>query len=194
MPESRHELWLARHGETEWSLSGQHTGITDIPLTENGREQAKLVGERLAGRQFAAVLTSPMTRARETARLAGYGDQAEIDDRLMEWNYGEYEGRTTADIRKEVPGWTVWTHPTPGGESAAEVGARADAVIERVRSINGNVIIFSHGHFLRVLGTRWIGLPPEDGARFALSTGTFSVLGYERDTPVFRSWNEGAHL
>ncbi len=189
-----HEIYLARHGETEWSLSGQHTGTSDIPLTDNGRRHAKALGERLAGREFAAVFTSPLSRASETCKLAGLGDQAVVREELLEWDYGEYEGRTTADIRETVPGWTVWSHASPGGETAEEVGARCDALIEDLLGIEGNVACFAHGHLLRVLGARWMGVPPENGANLALSTGTLSVLGWERDNRTLDLWNDGGHI
>ena len=188
-----HEIYLARHGETEWSLSGQHTGITDIPLTERGRGHAEALGDRLAGHEFAAVFASPLERALETCRLAGFGDRCVERPELVEWNYGEYEGMTTPQIRESVPGWTVWTHDTPGGESPAEVGARCDALIEELLEVDGDVVLFAHGHILRVFGARWIALPPEHGARLALSTGTLSVLGWERDNRVLRLWNDGSH-
>lgn len=183
------ELWLIRHGETEWSRSGAHTGRTDIPLTEEGRERARLVGRLLAGQSFALVLTSPLGRAFETCRLAGFAAQAVVDPNLREWDYGDYEGRRTADIRAERPEWSLWFDGAPGGESAAQVGARASAVIERAIQAPGDVAIFAHGHLLRVLAAMWTGLAPEDGRRFALSTGSISRLGYERETRVLTEWN-----
>ncbi|MGI8946342.1 MAG: histidine phosphatase family protein [Thermoleophilaceae bacterium] len=189
-----HEIFLARHGETEWSLNGRHTGTTDIPLTENGRRHARALGTRLQGRDFAAVFTSPLSRAAETCRLAGLGERAVERSELLEWNYGEYEGRTTADIRETVPGWTVWSGEIPGGETAAEVGARCDALIEEMVEIDGDVACFAHGHLLRVLGARWIGIDPERGANLALSTGTLSVLGWERVNRTLRLWNDGGHI
>jgi broad specificity phosphatase PhoE len=183
------EVVLVRHAETEWSLSGKHTGRTDVPLTDAGREHARRLAPRLAGREFAAVLTSPMSRARETCELAGLGDQAQVRDDLMEWDYGEYEGVTTVEIRKTRPDWYLWRDGCPGGEVAADVGARVDRVIAEVCGLDGDAALFAHGHVLRVLGARWVGLPPQDGGRFALSTGTLSALGYERDTPVFWRWN-----
>jgi broad specificity phosphatase PhoE len=188
------EIFLARHGETEWSLSGQHTGTSDIPLTDNGRRHAKALGDRLAGREFAAVFTSPLSRASDTCKLAGLGDQAVVREELLEWDYGEYEGRTTADIRETVPGWTVWSHETPGGETPEEVGARCDALIEDLLQIEGNVACFGHGHLLRVLGARWMGIPPEKGANLALSTGTLSILGWERVNRTLDLWNDGGHI
>jgi broad specificity phosphatase PhoE len=187
------ELVLARHGATEWSVSGQHTSRTDLPLTPEGEAQARALGRALAGRRFALVLTSPMQRARRTAELAGFGDRAEVTDDLCEWDYGEYEGRTTDEIQREVPGWTVWTHPMVGGETADEVGARVDRVLVRVRAVHGSggdAIVFGHGHCLRILGARWVELGPLDGRRFALSTATLSILGREHATPVFARWNE----
>ncbi|MBA2439213.1 MAG: histidine phosphatase family protein [Thermoleophilaceae bacterium] len=188
------EIYLARHGETEWSLNGRHTGMTDIPLTENGRRHAKALGARLAGREFAAVFTSPLSRAADTCRLAGLEDGAIERDELLEWGYGEYEGLTTVEIRETVPGWTVWSHETPGGETPAQVGARCDAMIEDLLQIDGDVACFGHGHLLRVLGARWIGVAPEKGANLALSTGTLSVLGWERVNRTLELWNDGSHL
>jgi broad specificity phosphatase PhoE len=186
---ARPELWICRHGETEWSRSGRHTSRTDVPLAPVGEERAKVMGARLADVDFDLVLTSPKRRARDTAALAGYAD-AEVSDDVVEWDYGDYEGLTTPAIRESVPGWTIWTHPAPGGETAAQVGARADRVVERVRTAAASrALVFSHGHFLRVLGARWIGLPPSSGALFTLDTGTLSVLGWERETPAFVRWN-----
>ncbi len=183
------ELWLIRHGETEWSRSGQHTSRTDLPLTEQGEQRARQLGKYLNAKPFALVLTSPMQRARSTCRLAGFGEQSEIDADLLEWDYGDYEGLTTAEIRKTAPNWTVWTAPCPNGESAAQVGARADAVIGRATRSNGPTALFGHGHMLRVLAARWLGLDANAGRLFALSTGTISVLGHERDSPVIQQWN-----
>ena len=185
-----HEVVLVRHGETEWSRTGRHTGRTDVPLTDAGREQARATASRLAGRSFERVLTSPLQRAAETCRLAGLGGSAETVDDLREWDYGEYEGRTTPEIRKEVEDWTVWAGPLPGGESVADVGARADRVLESLRGVEGDVALVAHGHMLRVLGARWVGLPPEGGRMLALSTAALCVLGWERETRVLRSWNE----
>lgn len=181
-------MWLVRHGETPWSLQWLHTSVTDVPLTERGIEAARELGARLAGRSFGLVLTSPRARTRETAVLAGFPD-ALVDDDLVEWHYGAYEGISTADIRETVPGWSIWSHPTPGGESAADVGGRVDRVVARVRGSEGDALLFGHAHALRVLTARWLGLPPEDGRLFRLDTGSLSVLGYERETPVIRSWN-----
>ena len=188
------EILLVRHGETEWSLSGQHTGLTDIPLTEAGRRQAEALGRRLSDRSIESVLTSPLGRASETCRLAGFGGRCTERAELVEWAYGEYEGMTTAQIRETVPGWTVWTHPSPGAETTEEIGARVDGVIEELTSAEGNVAVFAHGHVLRVLGARWIGLAPEQGALLALSTGTLSVLGWEHERRVIRLWNDSSHL
>lgn len=185
----RPEAWLIRHGETEWSRSGKHTGRSDIPLTDLGREQARAVAACLEGEAFARVVSSPMSRALDTARLAGYADRVEVDPDLCEWNYGEYEGITTPDIRKTVAGWTVWTHPVPGGESADEVGRRVDRVIERIRTVEGNVAVFAHGHILRVLTARWLGLAATEGRHFALHTATVSILGWERENRVIERWN-----
>ena len=188
------EIYLARHGETEWSLSGRHTGTSDIPLTDNGRRHAKALASRLEGHEFASVFSSPLGRALETCRLAGLGDRGIERPELVEWNYGEYEGKTTVEIRETVPGWTIWTHETPGGETPAEVGARCDAMIEELLGVEGDVVLFAHGHILRVLGARWIDLPPEQGARLALSTGTLSILGWERDSRVLQLWNDGSNV
>jgi probable phosphoglycerate mutase len=184
------EVVLVRHGETEWTRAGKHTGHTDIPLTEAGRREAVAVGEALRGRTFALVLTSPLQRAAETCRLAGFCDVAVPRDDLMEWDYGAYEGRTTIDIRKERPGWSLWRDGVPEGEMPAEVGARVDEVIGEVRTVAGDVAVFAHGHVLRVLAARWLGLEPDGGQLFALDPATLSVLGYERETAVIRLWNE----
>ena len=181
---------LVRHGETEWSRTGKHTGRTDVELTEQGREQARALGDALRGRAFALVLTSPLARALETCRIAGFGDAALLRDELMEWDYGEYEGRTTPEIREERPGWTLWRDGVPGGETAAEVGERVDRVIAELRSVEGEAALFAHGHVLRVLTARWLGLEPEAGRLFALDTATVSSVGYERETAVIRTWNE----
>ncbi len=181
-------LFAVRHGETEWSISGQHTGRSDIPLTEAGRARAQTVGAALAGREFAAVFTSPFSRARDTAALAGYPD-AVVDDDLREWDYGDYEGRKTVDIRKERPGWFLWDDGVPNGETIDEVGARADRVIAKARSIDGDVLVFAHGHYLRILGARWLDMPPGFGRHLVLSPATFSVLGHEREAPALEVWN-----
>jgi probable phosphoglycerate mutase len=189
-----HELWLIRHGETEWARLGRHTGRTDVPLTETGRDQARALGRRLVGHRFDLVLTSPLSRASETAALAGFGAGAVVDPDLREWDYGIYEGRLTSEIRADVPGWSIWTGPWPEGETAAQVGARADRVLERARAIDGDVLVFAHGHLLRVLAARWLGLPPTSGSLFSLSTATLSILGWERENAVIETWNEACHL
>jgi broad specificity phosphatase PhoE len=185
-PES---IWLIRHGETEWSRSGAHTGRTDLPLTTAGEERAAAIGRYLAGRRFALVLTSPLKRAIDTCRIAGYGDVAQIEPNLREWDYGEYEGRTTADIRREVPNWSLWTMGVPEGETIEQVAHRARLVIERVSSVSGDVALFAHGHILRILTACWLDLSPDAGQLFALDTGCLSVLGYERETRVIQRWN-----
>ena len=189
-----HRIWLVRHGETEWSKSGQHTGRTDIPLTEVGAQQGKALGRHLAGHDFALVLTSPLRRARETCRLAGFEAVAEECDDLLEWNYGIYEGRKTADVRVEHPGWTIWTSPVPQGETVDEVGERARRVIARADAVAGDVVLFAHAHFLRILGACWIGLPPVHGRTLTLGTASISVLGYERETRVIQAWNQDWRL
>jgi probable phosphoglycerate mutase len=183
------ELWLIRHGETAWSRSGQHTGRTDLALTTEGERQAALLGQRLARRKFALVLTSPLRRARETCRLVGLGS-AQDDPDLMEWDYGAYEGRTAAEIRAEVPGWTIWDGEVRGGESAAQVGARADRVIARCANVEGDVALFAHGHVLRILAARWLGLPASAGRLLLLDTAALSILGTENGQRVLRRWNE----
>jgi len=183
------QLWLVRHGQTEWSASGRHTGRTDIPLDENGREQARELAATLAALPIALVLTSPLQRARETCALAGLGDGAVVDDDLQEWDYGDYDGLTTDEIRAARPDWTLWRDGCPGGETAAQVGVRADRVIRRARDAGGDTIVFAHGHLLRVLAVRWIGLGPEAGALLALTTATVSLLGWEREQAVVRRWN-----
>ena len=185
-----HELWLVRHGETEWSRNGRHTSTTDLPLTEAGEAAARALAPRLANGSFARVLTSPRERARRTAALAGFPD-AVPDERLVEWDYGEYEGVTTPEIRRSVPGWTVWTHGAPGGETADEVAARLDALIADVRATDGPVLVFSHGHALRSLAARWLGRPVAHGRHLILDTGTISVLGSEHAEPAVRRWNCG---
>ena len=183
------EIVLVRHGETEWSSSGRHTSYSDIPLTDRGREQAAALATRLAGSAFTLVLSSPRERALDTCAFAGLGDRVEICDDLAEWNYGDYEGRTSLDIRKEVPDWTIFTHGAPGGETIEEVAARADRVIARAAEAGGDVACFSHGHFLRVLGARWIGLDGIEGRLLGLDVASISLLGYERTQRVLRSWN-----
>lgn len=182
------ELWLIRHGETEWSRNGRHTSVTELRLTPEGEEVARALPGRLDGVHFDLVLTSPRLRAVDTATLAGFPD-ASVDDDLTEWNYGEYEGITTPEIREKVPGWTVWSHPCPGGESAAEISARMDRVIAKVRAHGGRVLVFSHGHTSRALAARWLGQPVQDGRLFKLDTATISILGYDRESPVVDRWN-----
>jgi broad specificity phosphatase PhoE len=190
VPERGQQIVLVRHGETEWSATGRHTSRTDISLSDQGRRQAEALGRRLMEWRFGRVLTSPLRRAAETCRLAGLGDVAETWPDLMEWDYGEYEGRTTPQIRAERPGWTLWSDGAPGGERAEEVGVRADRILAEARASGRDVALFSHGHFLRVAAARWIGLPAESGRSFALGTATISLLGYERETPVIARWNQ----
>jgi len=187
--------YLARHGETAWSLTGQHTGLTDVPLTERGERNAHRLGERMAGLEFTKVFTSPLRRAARTCELAGFGAAAEVDRDLVEWNYGDYEGLRTAQIHAEHPDWQLFRDGCPGGESPDQVGARADRVVSRLRAIKGNVLIFSSGHFLRVLAARWLGLEPAAGRFFALNTASLSALGYEHNLsqPVVRLWNDTRH-
>lgn len=182
-------VFVIRHGETEWSLSGQHTGTTDIPLTGNGRHLAEKLRPVLAKQSFALVLVSPMQRARETCELAGLGNRAFVEPDLMEWNYGEYEGITTAEIHRSRPDWQVFRDGCPGGETPEQIGARVDRVIARVRAAKGDVALFAHGHVLRVLVARWIGLPPRSGQHFLLDTGTLCILGDYRDVPAVKVWN-----
>jgi probable phosphoglycerate mutase len=192
MVEALPSIYLARHGETAWSLSGQHTGLTDLPLTERGQSNARRLGERLSGLTFAKVLTSPLQRAVQTCALAGFGTVAEIDRDLMEWNYGAYEGRRTVEIHKERPDWQLFRDGCPGGETPAEVGLRADRIMNRSLRVNGDVLLFSSGHFLRTLAARWLGLGAAAGKYFQLSTASLSVLGFEhnKSQPVVRLWNE----
>jgi len=207
------ELWLVRHGETEWSAEARHTSRTDLPLTAHGRERAVELGKYLAGTKFAAVLRSPMLRAKETCEIAGYGSVAVVDEGLREWDYGVFEGRTTQEIQKEIPGWSVWKDPIVGGETVEQVGARADGVIARAlaSAVGGptsqnrgmghppppetddtaRVALFAHAHILRILAARWIGLAPRDGSLLVLGTGSVSVLGWERETRVIQRWNRG---
>jgi probable phosphoglycerate mutase len=189
-------LVLVRHGETAWSRSGQHTGRTDIPLLEDGRRMATELREPLHRWDFAAVWTSPLSRASETCALAGYGDVAQLRSDLMEWDYGTFEGKTKDDIRATSPHWTLWTEGVPCGESARDVGARADRIIAEARSVEGNVLLFAHGHLLRVLAARWLGLPPTEGRLFNLSTASISVLGFDSDgdLQVLQLWNDTTHL
>jgi probable phosphoglycerate mutase len=189
-------VYLARHGETAWSLSGQHTGRTDLPLTERGERNARALGERLRGLTFAKVYTSPLQRAARTCELAGFGTAAEIDPDLVEWDYGQYEGRRTAEIHAKRPDWQLFRDGCPGGESPDQVGARTDRVVGRVRAVKGDVLLFSSGHFLRVLAARWIGLDAAAGRYLLLGTASFSALGYEHHLaePVIRLWNETRHV
>ena len=182
------DIWLVRHGETEWTVSKKHTGSTDIELTPAGEEEARALAPVLAAHPFAAVFTSPLKRARRTAELAGFGD-AIVDDRLVELNYGEYEGRTTAEIRRDRPDWVLWRDGSPGGESMDEVGRRADAVIERITSLDGDALLFGHGHFSRVLGARLLGLPPSAGRLLILGPGSLSIIGSEHEQRAIRTWN-----
>ena len=192
-------VFLVRHGETEWSITRQHTGRTDIPLTAEGRRQAERLGARLGRERFAFVLVSPLKRALETARLAGFaiGEKdggAEVEPDLVEWDYGDYDGLTAADIRRERPGWTPWEGGYPGGETLGDLAARADRVLARIRSVDGDVALFAHGHILRVLAARWLEQPAVMAARYYLATGTLSVLGWEREISVIDRWNDGCHL
>ncbi len=182
-------IWLVRHGETAWSLSGAHTGLTDLPLTPNGEIQALAIRERLQGRPFALVLSSPLQRARETCRLAGYADCAEYSSGLLEWNYGAYEGLSTSEIRQSRPHWNLWKDGVPDGETIEEVAERAHQILVRCEAVHGDVALFAHGHLLRILAAVWVGLPPQCGSLFSLSTATISMLGHERDTRVISSWN-----
>jgi broad specificity phosphatase PhoE len=197
MSENLPIVYLARHGETAWTISRQHTGLTDLPLTERGERTARRLGERLKGLTFAKVLTSPLQRAARTCELAGFGTVAEVDRDLVEWDYGQYEGRRTAEILAERPGWELFRDGCPGGESPKQVSERADRVVRRVRAVSGDVLIFTSGHFMRVLATRWLGLEPTVNCKFfMLSTASLSALGYEHDLsrPVIRLWNETRHV
>ena len=194
MAEGRHQIWLVRHGETEWSKGGQHTGRTDIPLTETGRHQAEALGRHLRHRTFALVLTSPLARARETCKLAGFGDAGQASDDLLEWDYGVYEGRTTRDIQAEQPGWSIWTAPIAKGEAVEHVGERVRRVIDRAAAASGDVALFAHAHVLRILAACWLGLPPAGGRLLALGTAAISVLGYEHETRVITVWNQDWRL
>jgi probable phosphoglycerate mutase len=188
------KIWLIRHGETEWSRTGQHTGRTDIPLTPEGRTIAKRLASALVGQSFAHVFSSPLRRARETCELAGLGEKAQLRDALMEWDYGEYEGKTTPDIKKTNPTWSLWQDGAPGGESPEAIGRRVDGVVAELRGLEGNVAVFAHGHLLRVLASRWLDLPVEAGRLLALGTASISKLGYERSERVLHLWNSDAHL
>ena len=187
-------LWLVRHGDTEWSLSGRHTGRTDLALTEEGQREAIAIGRTLAHRRFSTVLTSPLRRATETCRLAGFGEVAQVDANLLEWNYGDYEGRTTSEIQAERPDWSLWRDGVPGGETPAELAARAQAVMDRALCSPGNVLLFAHGHILRVLVCCWLGLPPEAGRLFALGTAAATTLGYEHQERVLIRLNGGVPI
>ena len=190
-------VYLARHGETAWSLTGQHTGLTDLPLTERGERNAQRLGERLKGLTFGKVFTSPLRRASRTCELAGFGAVAEVDRDLVEWDYGQYEGRTGAEIRKERPNWQLFRDGCPGGESPKQVAARADRVVARARGVQGDVLIFTSGHFMRVLASRWLGLEPSQNSRyFMLNTASLSAVGYEHELsrPVIRLWNDDHHV
>jgi len=183
-----HQVFLVRHGETEWSLNGRHTGITDIPLTDHGRQVARLLRPILAKESFTLVLTSPLQRARETCRLAGFED-THIEPDLMEWNYGRYEGLTPTEIHATAPGWLLFRDGAPGGEQPEEIGARVDRVIEKARAVTGDVIVFAHGHVLRVFAARWVGLPSSEGQHFLLDTATMNILSYYRGIPAIKRWN-----
>jgi broad specificity phosphatase PhoE len=196
MPESLPEVYLARHGETAWTLSHQHTGRTDIPLTERGERNARSLGERLRGTTFTRVFSSPLQRARRTAELAGCVGLVELEPDLMEWDYGQYDGKTTAEIRQERPDWSLFRDGCPGGESVTGVGARADRLLARLKGIDGRVLLFGHSHFFRVMAARWLLLPAADGRLFYLSTASLSIMGYEhsRDEPAVRLWNDVRHV
>ena len=183
------QIYLIRHGETDWSLSGQHTSRTDLALTPHGEEVARKLGQRLAGKQFTHVLTSPMRRARQTCELAGLGASARVDQNLHEWDYGDYEGRTSAEIHQQRPGWTIYRDGCPNGESPAQISARADTVIAGLRQLDGTVAIFSHGHFLRILGMRWPGFTVMDAQHFGLDTASISILGFEHKASIISIWN-----
>jgi broad specificity phosphatase PhoE len=192
MHETKHpEIWLIRHGETEWSKSGQHTSKTDLPLTPEGEKRALTLGQTVSKHAFGLVLASPMKRAQDTARLVGFTPV--ITDDLREWDYGKYEGLTSKQIHQEVPGWTIWNGAVPGGETGEQVAARADRAIARAVAANTDVAFFAHGHILRVVAARWLGLPAEAGKYFALSTATMSILGYEHEQRVFQVWNDSPH-
>ena len=189
MADESRKLYLIRHGETEWSRDGKHTGVTDVSLTDHGRQTARSLQPVLAREQFVLVLTSPLQRARETCELAGLAKLSRVEPDLMEWNYGEYEGLTTKNIQSARPGWSVFHHGCPGGESPEQVAARADRVLAKVRATVGNVALFAHGHILRVIAARWVNQPPSFGEHLLLDTGTLSVLGYYYDTPALKTWN-----
>lgn len=196
MSESLPKIYLARHGETEWSVTGRHTGLTDLPLTTVGERNAQSLGRRLQGLSFVKVLTSPLQRARRTCELAGFGPRAEIEPDVVEWNYGDYEGRRTVDIRQERPGWSLFGNGCPHGESVQDVAIRADRVIARLRAVTGDVIVFSHRHFLSVLGARWVGFPAVEGHALFLGTASLSIVSYQPtlDEPVIWLWNDDQHV
>ncbi len=194
MINTKQKIWLVRHGETEWAVMGRHTGRSDIPLTNRGIMQAEALAVRLAAHSFSMVLSSPLQRAVETCRLAGYGERAEFTDDLQEWDYGLYEGRTTRDIRSEQPCWTIWSGDPPGGETLAQVAERADIVIARVAAVDGDSLIFAHAHMLRVIAARWLGLPPNAARLLMLGTASLSILGYEHENRVIINWNDLCHL
>ncbi len=196
MKEALPIVYLARHGETAWTISGQYTGVTDLPLTERGERNARRLAQRLRGFTFAKVFTSPLQRAARTCELAGFGDVAEVDGDLLEWNYGGYEGRLSAEVHKENPDWQLFRDGCPGGESPSEVGTRADRMVQRVRAVKGNVLIFSSGHFLRAFAARWLGVDVAIGRFFMLSTASLSALGYEHNLsqPVIRLWDDDRHV
>ncbi|MBG6057999.1 broad specificity phosphatase PhoE [Cryobacterium sp. MP_M5] len=191
---AQNDIVLVRHGQTQWSIAGRHTGRTDIPLTDLGRQQADALGEMLDGRDFSLVLSSPLKRAWETMQRAGYADQGMPDENILEWDYGVFEGRTTADIRSSQPDWSVWTSPIDGGETVDQVGARADLAIERCLAVPGPVSVFAHGHFLRIMTARWMGLLAAAGRHLSLGTATVSTLGWERENRVLQMWNDACHL
>ncbi len=195
-PPAERQIWVVRHGETAWAAAGRHTGRTDIPLTDVGRDQARAVAARLAYRRFALILTSPLSRAAETAEIAGFGDVAQADVDLQEWDYGEFEGLTRPEIRARVADWSIWTGPWPAGETPELVGERADRVIARCLApdVDGDALLVAHGHLLRVLAARWLRMEPQAGRFFALSTATVGVLGWDRENPVIESWNEACRL
>jgi probable phosphoglycerate mutase len=188
-------VYLARHGETAWTITGQHTGTTDLPLTERGEHNARSLGQRLAGLTFGCVLTSPLQRATRTCELAGFGQVSSLDHDLVEWNYGQYEGKTTQQVHLQRPGWEIFRDGCQGGESVSDVAVRANRVIDRIRTVNNNVLLFSHSHFLHVLAARWLGLEPVDGRFFYLGTAALSIVGYnhDREDPVIRLWNDCSH-
>ena len=189
MDDLKQQVWIMRHGETEWSKTGRHTGRTDLSLTDAGRASAQALAQRLGGRKFALVLVSPLGRAQETCRLAGYGNVSQVTSDLREWDYGDYEGRSTADIRTERPGWYLWDEGVPNGETIEQVGARVQRVIEEILGVRGDIALFAHGHVLRILTACWLKLSPSSGRLFALDTGRVSVLGYEHETRVIKQWN-----